>query len=48
MTAPAPLDGLVRVGMGYNLATDDDQEYWYIGFGLISVLNRLSELGSRR
>jgi hypothetical protein len=39
--------GLLRAGVGYNIAVDEDQEYWFFGFGLISALDRLNELRSK-
>jgi hypothetical protein len=40
-------DGLLRAGVGYNISVDDHQEYWFIGFGLISALDRLDDLRTK-
>jgi hypothetical protein len=36
--------GLVRTGFGYNLMVDAEREYWWIGFGLLGALNRITQL----
>jgi hypothetical protein len=37
--------GLLRAGVGYDVSIDADQEYWYFGFGLISALQQVKDLG---
>ncbi len=41
--------GLLRAGIGYNIIADTDREYWFFGFGLINLLNRVrnGDLGGR-
>jgi hypothetical protein len=36
--------GLLRFGYGYNLSVKQDREYYWVGFGLFSLLNQLSDL----
>lgn len=38
--------GLIRAGVGYDISVGDDQEYFFFGFGLISALDRVKELGN--
>lgn len=38
--------GLIRAGYGYNLSVKEDRPYYWIGFGLFGMLNRLSDLPS--
>jgi hypothetical protein len=40
------LGGLIRVGYGYNLSGSQDQEYTFIGFGLLSMLGQIQDFGS--
>lgn len=37
--------GLLRTGIGYNIIADTDREYWFFGFGLINLLNRVRNGG---
>jgi hypothetical protein len=41
----AILDGLVQVGYGENLSVSKHRDYWFIGFGLITALNRMKDAG---
>jgi hypothetical protein len=36
--------GLLRFGYGYNLSVKQDRQYYWVGFGLFSLLNQLSDL----
>ena len=37
-------NGLIRIGYGYNLSVTEDRPYFWIGFGLFGMLNRLNDL----
>ncbi len=37
-------NGLIRIGYGYNLSVKEDRPYYWIGFGLFGMLNRLNDL----
>ena len=39
-------NGLIRIGYGYNLSVKQDRPYYWIGFGLFGMLNRLNDLPS--
>ena len=39
-------NGLIRIGYGYNLSVKEDRPYFWIGFGLFGMLNRLNDLPS--
>ena len=39
------LDGLIRVGAGYNITASENNEYWFVGFGLFGLLGQVSDLG---
>ncbi len=41
------LNGLVRVGLGYNISAEKDNTYWFIGFGLFNMLGKLGDLGEK-
>ncbi len=41
------LDGLVRSGIGYNLSADKENGYWFVGFGLFSLLGKIGEVGEQ-
>lgn len=36
--------GLLRFGYGYNLSVKQDHQYYWVGFGLFSLLNQLNDL----
>ncbi len=38
------LDGLVRVGVGFNVTAGKDREYWFFGFGLFGLLGSVRDL----
>ncbi len=40
--------GLLRFGYGYNLSIDGTPEYWFLGFGVASALNQISDLSNFR
>lgn len=37
--------GIARVGMGYNMSITKDNVYWFIGFGLLGILEQLQYSG---
>lgn len=39
-------NGLIRGGYGYNLSVSDNEQYWFIGFGLINTLGKFKSLGT--
>jgi hypothetical protein len=41
-------NGLIRLAYGYNLSVQQDRPYFWIGFGLFGMLNRLNELPSSK
>jgi hypothetical protein len=41
-------DGLIRGGYGYNLSVDDNEQYWFIGFGLINALGQIQKVFVKR
>ena len=40
------LQGLIRAGYGYNISTKENNEYWFVGFGLFSMLGQIRDLGN--
>jgi hypothetical protein len=39
-------DGLIGGGYGYNLSVSENNQYWFISFGLISALGKLKSVGT--
>ena len=41
------IGGMIQVGYGYNISSDQNNEYWFFGFGLFSLLGQLRDSGGK-